>query len=235
MPPRFATTLCLALLACSPQAPLGQLCDPVDASFCTVWMLACVLDAGSGRCETPGEFQPCAPALGCSGSRFQCVGPFPGPPPNYFCFQACTATPDCVDPDTACLASTDPTGSFCAPNDCGPGSGVDGGSSNGTAFFAPCDVLDAGDGTCIPYTYADAGTFGTCQAAGPAPDGGACDIDRQGSAPLCQVGFGCNQTSSSTPGSCAPLCDSLDAGGPICASGTSCQPEPGFSAGVCQG
>jgi hypothetical protein len=196
-----------------------------------VWQLDCTLDGGTGFCEPPGEFEPCSLQLGCTGNEIQCVGPFPGPPPNYFCFQACTATPDCLDPDTVCETSTEPAGSFCAPNDCGPGSAPDGGSSNGTAFFAPCDSSDAGDGTCIPYSYEDAGTFGT---AGAALDGGVCDVARSGSAPLCKVGFGCDLANSTTQGICTPLCDPLDAGGPVCPHGATCVQEPGFSAGLCE-
>jgi hypothetical protein len=223
----------LAWVACSPKAPLGQVCDPADASFCTVWELACAVDGGVGRCEPPGEFQPCSPQLGCTGSQLRCSGPFAEAPPNYFCFQPCLATSDCTDPDAVCEVPGQPAGAFCVPSECGPGSGADGGSANGTVFFAPCDSLDAGDGTCIPYSFADAGTFGTCQGAGPAIDGGVCEVDRSGLAPLCEVGFGCAQPDPAAPGECAPLCDPFDAGGPRCPQGLVCEIETGFATGLC--
>ncbi len=197
-------------------------------------MLACTLDGGVGHCEPPGEFQPCATQFGCSGSQLRCIGPFSGSPPNDFCYQPCELTTDCTDPDTICVPSGLPSGSICIPNECGPGSGTDGGSLNGTVFFAPCDSLDAGDGTCIPYFSEDAGPFGVCQGAGPVVDGGACEIDRSTVALLCQVGFGCNQPVPGSPGDCAPLCDPLDAGGPVCARTLSCEVEPGFSVGLCE-
>jgi len=221
----------LGALACSPKPPLGQACDPADASFCTVWEFVCVSDGGSGVCSLPGEFASCDPSFGCA-APYGCHGPFPDVSPPYFCVATCAHTADCPDPDTICGSSIQPPGSFCMPDACGPGSAADGGSANGTAFFAPCDVEDTGDGTCVPYPYVDAGVFGVCQAGGPAADGGACETDRTGAAPLCQVGLGCAQPGAG-PGSCAPLCNPVD-GGPSCPSDQRCEVEPGFLAGLCR-
>ncbi len=229
---RLLGLICLGAAACNPGPPLGQACDPADASFCTAWQFVCASDDGAGLCSLPGEFLPCDPHFGCA-SPYGCQGPFPTGLPDFFCFAPCHATADCADPDTICEAYGQPAGSFCVENDCGPGSALDGGSVNGTAFFAPCGVEDAGDGLCLPYAFGDAGSFGICEAAGPAVDGGVCETDRSAAAPLCEVGLGCAQDGTG-PGSCAPICDPLDAGGPACPAGERCTIEPGFQAGLCR-
>lgn len=219
-----AFTGALALLgACSPKAPLGLPCDPADASYCAVWQLVCAASDAGAVCARPGEFQPCDTVLGCA-PPYGCQGPFPIAPPNFFCFATCRATTDCTDPGAVCQTYQG-IGTFCVENPCGPGSPADGG------FFQPCGVADAGDGTCLPFPFGDAGVFGSCQAGGPVGDGGACGVDRAGGA-LCAVGLGC--AGSGDTGVCVPLCDPLDAGGPVCAGTQRCVEEPGFNAGLCE-
>ncbi len=213
--------------------PAGEPCDggPKDL-YCSVWLLACTLppDGGPARCGPPGEFAACEKSLGCAAG-LSCVGPFPGPPPNVVCLQGCARTADCRDPDDVCWATS--FGEECLPNGCGPGSAADGGSLNGTAFFAPCDAEDAGDGRCVPYSSAGA-IYGVCLASGATPDGGRCTTDRgaAGDGTLCAAGLGCAAPDGGG-GICAPLCDP-DAGSP-CGAGQRCRPDldPGFLSGLC--
>ncbi|MHB1844843.1 MAG: hypothetical protein ACYCWW_08435 [Deltaproteobacteria bacterium] len=228
-----AGLIALGFGCAGPKPPLGRPCDggPTD-EYCSVWHLVCAPATASdpASCALPGEFAACAKDLGCAPG-YGCEGPFPGPPPNFVCLQACAQTADCRDPDDICYPES--LGRFCLPNGCGPGSAPDGGALNGTTFFAPCDALDAGDGRCVPYPSGGQ-VYGVCLASGAAPDGGVCSVGRWdgGEGALCAAGLGCSARDGG-PGICAPLCDPSADGG--CGEGLRCRPDldPGFLAGLC--
>ncbi len=209
-------------------APAAGQTDP-----CATAGLACMYTGGgtSGyQCELPTEFYPCLPAVGCAqGSPpLTCSAITLPTGSENLCVVDCAASTGCPTPSTTCQSVSGQ--SVCWYDLCGPGSSPDGGTANGTVYYAPCNAQGSGDGVCLPVT-SGSGTVGICQQGGPLAAGatGCSPIRPAGGAlaTLCDGTSYClTSFSGGTTSLCYPICGAQAPmaadGGPGCGTGTGC-------------
>ena len=209
---------------------IGQSCTPAQPDPCATSGLACDPQPGGTTyaCELPTEFQGCESSVGCASSALNCLD-LPigqGGASLFLCVNPCSVTTDCPDLGTSCSVSGGH--SVCLTDLCGPGSSPDGGSANGTTYYATCNNAGTGDGSCLPFSIST-GYEGVCAAGGfVAAGAGGCAVQRgQGGGGLCAPGAACIQN---IQGGAATLCVDVCAasapteadGGPGCPTGQSC-------------
>jgi len=200
---------------CDPTAFTDAICAP-SGLYCLGGTLA---DGGvAGSCVLPGDQSPCIASVGCAPG-FSCVaGVFDT---GTTCVQQCSHSSDCQSVLKICVPQ------LISASQAGCGFAGCGGS-----YYTLCDAQGMGDGTCIPFIFAQTTVLGLCVQGGSLALNQPCAAER-GSAPgLCQPGTVCVQFSVSTGGSptmasaCRPVCTvayppAAD-GGPGCDSQSSC-------------
>jgi hypothetical protein len=204
--------------------PVGLACTPPSsgADPCAAYGLACLTDgSGNTTCQLPQEFYSCLPGVGCASPlTCQANGTQPDGGPALECIEPCSHSSDCFDPFATCQNGS------CFYVLCGPG------SSNGTDYYAPCNMDGTNDGTCLPIAP---GEPGYCMAGGSTAVGSDCTYDR-GSTPLCAVGSYCIYGNSTNGGVCMPLCEggvTATDGGPGCSAQDLCVGLSNSEFGVC--
>jgi hypothetical protein len=208
-------------------ATCTALCDPTATGGCDAGESCVALLYPSAAPQPSPKYGFCLPpgdagcSIGLTGSQFgvcntsvecdcpqQCVTD-PGFPQTV-CEVPCSTTADCASTSTTCVSG------HCAVNFCF--GDVNFNTVPGT-LTQPCNVLDAGDGTCIGFDVVNYwnSAWGVCVQGGTATN--TCVPayvsqvfppspypDRSNLAGLCGVGEDCNSHYDGG-GSCVPVCD----------------------------
>ena len=208
-----------------PCTPPGSSGNPDSCAADDAGLFCRIAPDGGFNCLLPDQFQSCLPTPGCSadlpGLVCEDIPAFGG----QICVAPCNSTAQCPGDATVCVDSAGVY--FCAYDFCGAASAVgDGGPTNGTTFYAPCNNVGIDDGFCLPWSFGSL-TLGLCFASGPltAGDTGCAENRAGGSGMLCQPGLSCVQSSSDLGTICAPICGGPTKaadGGPGCPSTQAC-------------
>ncbi len=202
-------------VVCDPE--FGEICDPEigecvaslrceDTSQCTRENTFCEDGDVGGKCvgnrfATCSASEPCSQNLDCISNGF-----------GGTCAAPCDATPDCSAIDTCNLdPDAGPQMNHCQLNLCRPGTDGMADGFQDANYMGPCNVMGAGDGTCLGPLQLGLAQGGFCLASGQAQPGEACSTEAGiGHPQACDNGF-CAADDGVTEGVCLELCSLFDA------------------------